>query len=142
MSNLTPKYIESDIDKMFNALISSDNELMLEFQKYINEYADINNRLNYIDICEISIYIIDKVLKGETQTLPAIFDNVEDILNSCDAYIENLIVIGLFEGIQNVGGSKIDYYFGFNKWLKPKSKLQWDTLIDSWEGSEWRKTKR
>ena len=37
MSNLTPKYIESDIDKMFNALISSDNELMLQFQKYIKD---------------------------------------------------------------------------------------------------------
>ena len=142
MSNLTPKYIESDIDKMFSKLISSDNELMLQFQKYISEDADINGRLNYIDICEISRYIIDKVLKGETQALAGIFDNVEDVLNSCDAYIENLIVIGLFEGIQNIGGFKIDYYFGFNKWLKPKSKLHWDSLIDSWEGSDWRKTKR
>jgi hypothetical protein len=139
MSNLTTQYTESNIDKIFSKLISSDNELKLQFEKYISEYADLNDRLNYIDICEISRYIIDKVLKGETQTLASIFDNVEDILNACDTYTENLIVIGLFEGIQNVGGSKIDYYFGFNKWLKPKSKLKWDALIDSWEGSDWRK---
>ncbi len=142
MRNSIPIYTESDIDKMFNKLISCDNELMLQFQKYISEYTDINDRLNYIDICEISRYIIDKVLKNETHMMPCIFDNVEDILNSCDDYIENLMVIGLFEGIQNIGGDKINYYFGFNKWLQPKSKLKWESLIDSWEGNDWRKTKR
>jgi len=142
MSNLTPQYTESNIDKIFSKLISSDKELKLQFEKYISEYADVNDRLNYNDICEISRYIIEKVLTGQTQTLASIFDNVEDILNSCDTYTDNLIVIGLFEGVQNLGGSKIDYYSGFNKWLRPKSKLKWDALIDAWEGGDWRKIKR
>jgi hypothetical protein len=141
--NKTLQYTESEIDKIFGKLTSSDNDLKLQFEEYIRkEYADQSEKLNYMDICEISRYIIDKVLKSETQTLGGIFDNVEEILNSCDDYIENLIVIGLFEGIQNIGGSKIDYYFGFNKWLKPQSKLKWDALIDSWEGVDWRKSKR
>jgi hypothetical protein len=63
---------------------------------------------------------------------------VEQILTNCDTEIESLIIVGLFEGIQNIGGSEIDYYFGFDNWLLPLSKIKWDNLIDSWEGTDWK----
>ena len=54
-------------------------------------------------------------------------------------YVQELIVIGLFEGIQNIGGSEIDYYRSFDKWLKNNSLKAWRELIDFWEGDDWRK---
>ena len=55
-------------------------------------------------------------------------------------YVQELIVIGLFEGIQNIGGSEIDYYRSFDKWLKNNSLKAWRELIDYWEKDDWRKT--
>jgi len=48
--------------------------------------------------------------------------------------------LGLFEGIQNIGGSEIDYYRSFDKWLKNNSLKAWQDLIDLWESDDRRKT--
>lgn len=68
------------------------------------------------------------------------FKKVEEILQTCDSEIENLIVIGLFESIQNIGGNQINYYSAYDKWLKPLSKSKWEALIDFWEGNHRRKS--
>jgi hypothetical protein len=70
------------------------------------------------------------------------FEKTEEILNHGDADVQNLIIVGLFEGIQNIGGGEIKYHSSFNKWLKPESKLMWDYLIDFWEGTDWRNSKK
>ena len=47
------------------------------------------------------------------------------------------MIVGLIEGIQNIGGGqKINYWTGFDKWLKPTTKKHWDNLIYSWEGAD------
>ena len=60
------------------------------------------------------------------------------MLQSCDNEVETLLVIGLFEDIQNIAGPEGNYYTGFNDWLSPLSKLNWERVIDFWEGIDWR----
>ena len=105
-----------------------------------DEYKDnMSERLYYIDIAEISRYLVDKTKAGQPTFFHDFFNQVELILSNCDSYVNDLIVVGLFEGIQNICGNEIDYYRGFDKWLRPKSKQKWNELIDSWEGQDWRK---
>ena len=131
------------VNNIFERLISTDKALKDEFDNYIKEEYknEQNERLNYLDIGEISRYLITKLKNGQTEMFHTFFEQVEIILEDCDPEVENLIVIGLFEGIQNIGGQEINYYSSFDKWLKPISKLKWDKLIDSWEGQDWRRTK-
>jgi hypothetical protein len=137
-------FTQPNIDNVLETLISTDNSIKNLFENYLKEEYkdDEEERLYYLDIAEISRYIIDRLKNGQTENFDKFFDAAENVLNNCDTEIENLIVIGLFEGIQNIGGPEINYYTSFNKWLKPLSKSKWDKLIDFWEGKDWRTNKK
>jgi len=136
------KYYQSDIEKVFQKLISEWNELIEFYNTEVKfDYDDPNDRLAYIDIGDISRFIVEKKKSGQTENFEQFFENVEDIMMHGEHYVQELIVIGLFEGIQNIGGSEIDYYHSFDKWLKNNSLKAWRELIDSWEGTDWKKSK-
>jgi len=141
-SNTT--FNKKEIDSVFSLITSTDNQLKEYFDKYLlEEYSnDVSSRLYYIDISEISRFIVNKIKSKQVDFVNDLFIKVEHILSDCDKEVEDLIVVGLFEGIQNTGGSEIDYYHGFDKWLLPISKVKWDNLIDTWEGTDWRKIKQ
>ena len=134
-------YCESEIEDVFQKLISNWPEL-IDFYNLdvIFQYNVGEERINYSDIGDISNFIVEKKMSGETDHFDQFFDFVEEVLSQGDDYVQNLIVVGLFEGIQNIGGSKIDYYRSFDQWLKPNSLKAWRDLIDSWEGEDWKKT--
>ncbi len=137
------QYTQHQTDEVFQTLVSVETKMKETFDNYLIEEYRCGEaaRLNYGDIGEIARYIVDRFINGETQNFQAFFDKVEEILLNCDAEIETLIVVGLFEDIQNIGGPKINYYSSFDKWLNPISKSEWDKVIDFWEGQDWRKTK-
>lgn len=127
-------------------IVNSDKELKDRWESYSrHEYgdnADFSKRLIYTDIGEICRFMVEKKLANQTDSFSTIFTNLENILKDCDSETKNLITIGLFEGIQNIGGQDIDYYYGFNKWLYTLTGEQWRAVIDFWEGKEWRITMR
>jgi len=131
---------QDQIDRVFALLTSTDKELQKRFNEYLLvDYEDESlERLYYLDVSEIARFIIDKIKAGQTSFFEEFFNQIEFILSNCDDYVGELIVIGLFESIQNAGGKDINYYQGFDQWLKPLSKQNWDELIDFWEGQDWR----
>ena len=140
LENIDPLLDSDSIDQKtcLTILSNSCKELKADFNNYLLdtyqtlEYTD--NRLTFPDIGNISRFIVWKFKFGDTSCFDKIFENAELILNEGSETTQNLIIVGLFEGIQNVGGwHKVDYYTGFDKWLKPKSKKAWDELIDFWE---------
>lgn len=134
------KFRFKELDNILQTLCSADAGLASHFEKYLaEEYPSKDEeRLSYYDVSEISRYIIERVKANETSFFNDFFEKVEEILNDCDDEATNIMVVGLFEGIQNAGGPEINYYFGFDQWLKPVSKKHWDNLIDDWEGTAWR----
>lgn len=112
------------------------------FYTYLKtEYQENEGRLLYVDIGEISRIIVTDFKQGNTAYFNIFFEKAEEILQSCDGVVETLIVIGLFEDIQNIAAGEINYYSGFNDWLMPISKSKWDNLIDFWQGIDWRNAK-
>lgn len=136
-----PQFTQPEIENIFQKLVSSDSSLKKYYDDYmLEEYqGDLTERLSYYDIAMIGKFLKEKYQSNQTENFETLFNNIEDILQSCDQYVGELIVIGLFESLQNT--AEIDYYTGFNKWLKPLSKKDWDELIDFWEGKEWRNKK-
>ena len=123
-------------DMAFDMLTSAFPDLKQEWISYLKEeYQNYDEeRLDYIDMGLIIRYIVEKKKNGETKGFDAFFICVEDILISGDHYTQELTIIGLLEGIQNVCGSDVNYYIGFNEWLRPKTKKAWLDLIKFWEG--------
>ena len=124
-------------------IASADDELKEYFDIYVSEEYKIDEveRLDYMDIGEIARFILIKFKVKQSETLKVLFDKVETLLIDCDSQTENLIVVALFESLQNICGTETDYHFVFDPWLRTTSKEKWDKLIDSWEGTEWRISK-
>lgn len=136
------KYHESELELVFQKLISGWEELIDFYNSEVKfDYDDPSDRLSYTDMADIAKFIVDKKKLGQTESFDIFFDNVEDLIVSGDNHVKNLIVIGLFEAIQNMGGSDIDYYKSFDKWLRNNSLQQWRQLIDYWEGTDWKESK-
>ena len=141
MNKPETKYHQSDIEKVFQKLISNWNELTDFYNTEVKfDYDDPNERLAYVDIGDISRFIAKKKKAEQTEKFEIFFENVEEIMIYGEHYVQELIVIGLFEGIQAFCGSEIDYYRSFDKWLKPNSLKAWRELIDFWEKDDWKKT--
>ena len=138
-----PQFTQSEIENVFQKLVSSDSSMKKYYDAYLlEEYqGDLKERLPYYDIGRIADVIREKYKSNQTDNFDILFNNIEEILQNSDHYVAELIVIGLFEDIQNAGSAELDYYSGFDKWLKPLSKKGWDELIDFWEGTEWRNKK-
>lgn len=121
-------------------LVNSSKGIKADYLNYMmNEHETIepdkNDRLSYMEAGNLGHYVIWKFKKSDTKDFDAIFENAEIVMTNGTASAQNLLVVGFFEAIQNVGGwYKVDYYKGFDKWLKPNSKKAWDDLIESWEG--------
>lgn len=142
MDLIENKYKYREIKQVFEKLISNIPELKEHVLKEVDltNYS-IEEDLPYIDVGSISRFVVEKKLKDQTSTFTQLFENVEEIYVNGDDEVKNFIVVGLFEGIQNIGGSKINYYQSFQEWLQPNSRTAWDSLIDSWEGTGWRISK-
>ena len=105
-----------------------DNYLKKEYSNYRED------RLDYVDIGELTDFIVKRKKNDNTSGFDVFFEHVETILVHGDIATQELIVIGLLEGIQNRCGLEVNYYTGFNEWLKPETKKAWEELIRFWEG--------
>lgn len=121
-------------------LANSSKEIKADYLNFIlSEYKTITpknaDRFSYSEAGHLGHYIVWKYKRNETADFDAIFKNAELALNNGTESAQNLVVVGFFEGIQNIGGwHKVDYHKGFDNWLGQNSKIAWDDLIVFWEG--------
>jgi hypothetical protein len=140
LENIEPLLKSDTIDQQdcLRILANSCKELKADFNNYLlDTYQTLeysNDRLAFPDIGNISRFIVWKFKSNDTNCFDKIFSSADLILKKGSETAQNLIIVGLYEGIQNIGGwHQVDYYKGFDKWLRPKSKIAWDDLIDFWE---------
>lgn len=74
------------------------HELTEFYNKEVKFNSDIlKDRLDYIDIADISRFIVEQKKSGQTENVEQYSENFEEIMIHEDHHVQELIVIGLFE---------------------------------------------
>jgi len=90
------KYHESEIEQVFQRLISDWNELTDFYNKEVKfDFDDPSERLAYMDIGDIFRFIVEKKKSGKIENFEIFFENVEEIMIFGDDYAKNLILVGI-----------------------------------------------
>ena len=132
---------EQDIFKAIEILVSSLAEIRNFWDNYLKEeYQNgefLHDRSYFNDLSAIARYLVDKYKKNETNEFAKLFVILEHILSTFDENTCSIITVGLFESIQTY--KELDFYHGFDQWLKPVTKKWWDSSIDYSFGIDWKK---
>jgi hypothetical protein len=85
-------------------------------------------------------HLVEGLSEGRTEEVRAVLEVAEQLLTTGDVEIENLIQVGLFEGIQNVTGWRhLDgsemRQEDFEPFLGPRSLACWLEVNFMWGGS-------
>jgi hypothetical protein len=128
-----------NVENAIKALTNALPDFYKQWEKYLDEnYKDYpKERLDYVDISEHARFVRDSILSNNLKDFDEFFNTIEFILNHCDSIVKDFMVAGLIESIQNTcSGAKINIWTGFDRWLKPTTKMHWDNQIFTWEGKD------
>ena len=95
-------------------------------------WGDETNRGHYNDAGVIAQHLVDSFERDDTAEFPAAFAVLERCLLEGDAEAQNLAVVGVIEGIQNVASHRPFGPEVFLLWLGPASRAAWDELCVFW----------
>lgn len=84
----------------------------------------------YLAMGELADYLVGSFSSGSTEELPAVFALLEQHLESDDLELHNLIVVGLFEVLQNLGSQEPFDLAVFEQWLGPIGTRKWHEIDD------------
>ena len=82
----------------------------------------------YVGIGEFAHYLATSYEQGQTQDFAAVFSVVEELLASADERTANLLVVGLFEDLQNIASHRAFAAGVFRAWLGPVGVHEWDRI--------------
>ena len=105
-------------------------------EPFAEEDAESPERLNYLEISAAARWLAARARDGDESCLPAIFEVAERVLVDGTKSARDLIVVGLFEALQNhnvTGGVEWSLW---ERYLGPLSRDAWQALIDFWGGDE------
>jgi hypothetical protein len=88
-----------------------------------------------VDIAGLGRELFDDVRRGKRAAeLKAAFSCIEMGLAQGDDHTRNLIVVGLFESLQNRAYADLEPPDAMDAWLGPASRDAWADLIEGWTG--------
>ena len=105
-------------------------------EPFAEEDADSSERLNYLEISAAVRWLSARVRDGDESCLPAVFEVAELVLIDGTKSAQDLVVVGLFEDLQNYGVTGGIAWSVWERFLGPLSRDAWQALIDSWGGEE------
>ena len=98
-----------------------------EHRKYRNE-----EQFMYEDLTALAHHVVELLREGKTEEFSSIFEVVERLIIEGDDEVQEAIVIGLLEDIQNISlNTKLDPE-RFVTYLKPQTIYWWNQLNDFW----------
>ncbi|HET9321033.1 MAG TPA: hypothetical protein VFO27_14695, partial [Bryobacteraceae bacterium] len=77
---------------------------------------------------EFDHYIVEAYEQGNTTQYQKLFSAVERVLQNGDREVQNLIWVGLLEGIQNIASHRSFGADVFCAWLGPQTLIAWDEI--------------
>ncbi|MBI3462797.1 MAG: hypothetical protein HY000_07020 [Planctomycetes bacterium] len=101
------------------------------WQKHLDAWGS-EPRGDYNDVSVIVDHLVDSFERGDLSEFPAAFAAIERCLVEGDSKAQELVVIGIIEGIQNVASHRPFGRSVFCKWLGPESHAAWNELCRFW----------
>lgn len=90
---------------------------------------------NYNDITQFVHFVVEDLYpSGKTQEVQRLFDMMEDWLKNGSNGVQELVVVGFFEDLQNLASQQAFGKEAFVPFLGPKSREEWDELERFWAG--------
>lgn len=90
---------------------------------------------NYNDITQFVYFLVEELYpSGKTEEVQRVFDLMEHWLNTGSVSLQELVVIGFFEDLQNLASQQPFGKEAFIPFLGPKSREAWDDLERFWAG--------
>ena len=91
-------------------------------------------RLPHVDIGELARHVVARARIGSTSELPGLFALVEGLYDRCGSELQNILTVGLLEGIQNNSLAQGLDLSEFEPWLGNKTRAEWDYVVAFWQG--------
>ncbi len=88
----------------------------------------------YIDVGEFVHFLIDSYELGNGDLMRRAFQAVEDLLVEGDRSVQEITALGILETLQCAASWKPYGNKAFIQWLGPKSREEWDELVEIWRG--------
>jgi hypothetical protein len=88
----------------------------------------------YADQVWITALLIDMVRQQETACFPAVFDLLEQLLAEGSDDVQNWVVVGVLDWLQNQVSHTDVPYAAFEPRLGPATQKEWDGLTEAWGG--------
>jgi hypothetical protein len=119
-------------DKMIPMLLQAAPSFTEIWESNEKDFED----LPYMHLNQFGRHIVQLEINSSTEEFPKIFEAVERLHLEGDEYVKEAATVGVLEAIQNHAlDRKIDPKI-FEKYLLPKSKENWDRLINFWDGQK------
>jgi len=99
-----------------------------QWREFLKEWDKEISPQWYLGMGELAHYVVEKYAQGATGEFPDLFASVEALLHSPSPELENLIIVGLLEDIQNVASHRDFGAAPFRDWLGPKTVVAWDGI--------------
>jgi hypothetical protein len=99
-----------------------------QWQEFLKEWEKETSPPWYLVMGELAHYLVERYAQQATAEFPQLFASVEALLHNPSPELENLIIVGLLEDIQNVASHRDFGAAPFREWLGPKSIVAWDGI--------------
>jgi len=103
------------------------------WESFLKDWEEDETPPWYVGMSELAHYIVESYAQRATEEFPILFGTIENLLQNPDPELENLIVVGLFEDIQNIASHRDCGASPFRRWLGTRSIIAWDE-VDSFMG--------
>jgi hypothetical protein len=122
-------------DNMMGVLLDACPSFAPQWQAFQDEWrAEADDLPLHLVLADFARHRIDKVERGETAGLPAVFAAVERLQVEGDQYVREAATVGLLEDLQNINLHKnATDPEQFRPYLGPISKRSWDKLDRFWQ---------
>lgn len=86
----------------------------------------------HFDLVFFIPHLVDLARQHNTTCFPAVFALLEQLLVEGSEEVQNWVVVGVLEGLQNQVSHTELTYAAFEPWLGPETRKEWDGLIEAW----------
>ena len=126
----------NNIKDIFPLLIEATPSFKTHWDKFIQEYKEDESYPYYLCMSDFNRHIIKLLKEKELNQLKKTFKVIEHILIEFDHDSQELITVGLLEGIQNQVESKKVKREEVESLLQPETEFWWNKVYRFWENGK------